>query len=196
MMPTAPDHEIPVNVAAAAQTDPPIENHALIGDCHGAALITSDGCIDWATLRRIDEDPVFCRLLDDESGGYWSIRPTGHFSSRRAYVDNTNLLRTVFETARGQVALLDFMPVGRKLDAGVHDYVHLNAPGWIVRRLEGIAGRGRVRAALPAVPGFHTGTGRNCKRSLALCARARRCRRCMDRSRSRRRAIGHPRRSW
>ncbi len=58
----------------------------------------------------------------------------------RAYLPGTNILRTVFTDARGSVALTDFMPVGRKLDAGVHDYVHLNAPGWIVRRVEGLQG--------------------------------------------------------
>ena len=112
----------------------------MIGDCHGAALVTQDGSIDWATIARFDADPVFCRLLDRDRGGYWSIRPKGTFTSQRAYLPDTNLLRTVFETARGRVALLDFMPVGRKPDAGVHDYVRLNAPGWIVRKVDGLSG--------------------------------------------------------
>ena len=135
------DQKTAVPAAPTTQQEgQPIENYALIGDCHGAALVTPDGSIDWATLHRFDEDPVFCRILDHERGGYWQIRPLGAYASRRAYVDDTNLLRTEFETAHGRVALLDFMPVGRTLDAGVHDYVHLNAPGWIVRRLEGLAG--------------------------------------------------------
>ena len=129
-----PDNHLPPSL------DEPIEHHALIGDCHGAALVTREGSIDWATLNRFDADPVFCRLLDRDRGGYWSIRPKGAFTSQRAYLPDTNLLQTVFETDQGRVALLDFMPVGRKLDAGVHDYVHLNAPGWIVRRIEGLRG--------------------------------------------------------
>ena len=44
--------------------------------------------------------------------------------------------------ARGFDFGLDIgIPVGRKLGAGVHDYVRLNAPGWIVRRIVGLAGR-------------------------------------------------------
>ena len=118
----------------------PIADYALIGDCHGAANVSREGSIDWATLRRFDADPVFCRLLDAGRGGHWSIRPRGEFEVTRAYVENTNILRTEFTTAAGRVALTDCMPVGRVLDAGTHDYVHLNAPGWIVRRIEGLEG--------------------------------------------------------
>ncbi len=123
-----------------AATYRPIEDYALIGDCRSAALVARDGGIDWATLHRFDADPVFCRLLDASRGGFWSIRPRAEYACTRAYLPATNILRTVFTDARGSVALTDFMPVGRKLDAGVHDYVHLNAPGWIVRRIEGLQG--------------------------------------------------------
>lgn len=118
----------------------PIEDYALIGDCHGSALVAKDGSIDWAALQRFDANPVFCRVLDADRGGFWSIHPRGEYTSTRAYLPGTNILRTVFSTATGQVAVIDFMPVGRKLDAGVHDYVHLNAPAWIVRRIEGLHG--------------------------------------------------------
>jgi len=118
----------------------PIADYALIGDCHGAALVSRDGGIDWATLRRFDADPVFCRVLDARRGGHWSIRPAAEHTVTRAYLPDTNILRTEFTTASGRVALIDCMPVGRKLDAGTHDYVHLNAPGWIMRRVEGLEG--------------------------------------------------------
>lgn len=119
----------------------PIGDYALIGDCHGAALVGLDGSIDWATLRRFDADPVCCRLLDAARGGFWSLRPLTEHTSTRAYLPGTNLLRTEFVTAAGRVAVTDFMPVGRQLDARVNDYVRLNAPAWIVRRIEGLAGR-------------------------------------------------------
>ncbi len=118
----------------------PIADYALIGDCHGSALVARDGGIDWAALHRFDADPVFCRLLDANRGGFWSIRPRDEHSVTRAYLQGTNILRTVFTTGTASVALTDFMPVGRQLGAGVHDYVHLNAPGWIVRRIEGLHG--------------------------------------------------------
>ena len=118
----------------------PIRDYAPIGDGHGAALVGRDGSIDWCCLRRLDADPVFCRLLDASRGGFWSIRPSGEFQARRSYLQDSNILRTGFTTADGEVALTDFMPVGRALDAGVHDYVSLNAPGWLVRRVEGLKG--------------------------------------------------------
>ncbi|MEO6032879.1 MAG: glycoside hydrolase family 15 protein, partial [Burkholderiaceae bacterium] len=118
----------------------PIEDYALIGDCHGSALVGRDGSIDWAALHRFDADPVFCRILDAGRGGFWSIRPRDAFTTERAYLAGTNILRTVFSTPSGRVAVTDFMPVGRRLDAGVNDYVHLNAPAWIVRRVEGLQG--------------------------------------------------------
>lgn len=125
----------------------PIGDYALIGDCHGAALIGSDGSIDWATLHRFDADPVFCRLLDAGRGGFWSLRPRGAHTAARAYLPGTNMLRTEFRTASGCVAVTDFMPVGRRLDAGVNDYVHLNAPAWIVRRVEGLQGSVELQTA-------------------------------------------------
>jgi hypothetical protein len=48
---------------------------------------------------------------------------------------------TVFETPTGTLELIDFMPVGRTRAASTHDYVTLNAPGWVVRRLRCLSGR-------------------------------------------------------
>ena len=118
----------------------PLRDYAAIGDCHGAALVGRDGSIDWCALGRLDADPVFCRLLDADRGGFWSIRPGGEFQTKRSYLPDSNILSTVFTTADGEVALTDFMPVGRALDAGAHDYVSLNAPAWLVRRVEGLKG--------------------------------------------------------
>lgn len=126
--------------STAAPRYAPIADYALIGDCHGCALVGRGGRIDWAALRRFDADPVFCRLLDADRGGHWTVQPRDPFTCERRYLADTNLLRTEFTTRTGRVAVLDFMPVGRTLDAGVHDYVHLNAPGWIVRRVECLQG--------------------------------------------------------
>jgi alpha,alpha-trehalase len=105
-----------------------------------SAITRQSRSIDWCCLRRHDADPVFCRLLDAAKGGYWSIRPAGDYEVSRAYLSETNILRTVFTTATGRVALTDFMPVGRQIGAGAHDYVSLNAPNWLVRRIEGSDG--------------------------------------------------------
>jgi alpha,alpha-trehalase len=117
-----------------------IRDYAAIGDCHGGALVAADGSIDWCALGRFDADPVFCRVLDAERGGFLSTRPKESHAATRSYVDGTNILQTTFSAAAGRFSLTDFMPVGRSPAAGVNDYVTLNAPGWLVRGLEGIDG--------------------------------------------------------
>lgn len=78
---------------------------------HTAALIASDGSMDWACLPYFDSPAVFCRLLDRRSGGYCAIRlPDGAKTSRK-YIEGTNILETTFTTLSGTVAVADFMPV-------------------------------------------------------------------------------------
>ncbi len=125
----------------------PIEQYALVGDCHGSALVDRQGSIDWCCLERFDEDPVFCRLLDQKLGGFLSVTPDGESTSARAYVPSTNILRTELRTPSGRLEVIDFMPVGRAPGASVHDYVTLAAPGCLVRLIRCVEGRvsGEVR---------------------------------------------------
>ncbi|MEO1103918.1 MAG: glycoside hydrolase family 15 protein, partial [Pseudomonadota bacterium] len=117
----------------------PIEDYALIGDCHGAALVARNGDIDWCALGRFDAEPMLFPILDSKRGGAWSIAIEGSTVSR-AYEPASNILRTVFETAGGTVEVLDFMPVGRRADAGAFDYVTLSCVGWVVRRVRVLSG--------------------------------------------------------
>ncbi len=118
----------------------PIRDYALIGDCHGSALVSRAGSIDWCAFGRFDAAPAFCRILDASRGGSFSITPAGEFESERSYLDGTNILQTFFRTPSGTVRLTDFMPVGRKPGSSVHDYVTLEAPFALVRILEGVDG--------------------------------------------------------
>lgn len=120
--------------------DNAIADYAVIGDCHGAALVARDGRIDWACLGRFDADPLFCRLLNGPGGGCLETRPTGPFDVTRRYLPGTNILQTTFETEHGVARLTDFLPVGRREGAGLHDYVTLAAPGCLVRVVEGLRG--------------------------------------------------------
>jgi GH15 family glucan-1,4-alpha-glucosidase len=89
-----------------------IEDYALIGDCHSAALVGRDGSIDWLCWPRFDSAACFAALLGDEKNGRWKISPARAIRSvRRAYRADTLVLETVFETADGEVALIDFMPM-------------------------------------------------------------------------------------
>src|SRR5262244_1287430 len=89
-----------------------IEDYALIGDCTTAALVGRNGSIDWLWWPRFDSGALFAALLGTSEHGRWRISPADP-SPRisRAYRDDTLVLETVFDTADGSVALIDFMPM-------------------------------------------------------------------------------------
>ena len=56
---------------------PDIGAHGLIGDLQTAALVTTDGTLDFFCCPRFDSPSVFASLLDAENGGYFRIAPAG-----------------------------------------------------------------------------------------------------------------------
>lgn len=85
--------------------------HALIGNCSYQALVDHTAKIDWLCWPRFDSSPVFGGLLDESLGGYFSIQPVGErWSSKQEYLDNTNIVRTVFKSERGSFEVIDFAP--------------------------------------------------------------------------------------
>ena len=105
----------------------PIEGYALIGDCHTAALVGSDGSIDWLCLPRFDSASVFGSLLGTEDHGRWLLAPAGASTSSRRYEGDTFTLVTNWVTATGEVEVTEVMPIGdRRAD--------------IIRRVRGIRG--------------------------------------------------------
>jgi GH15 family glucan-1,4-alpha-glucosidase len=89
----------------------PIEDHGIIGDLYTAALVGTDGTIDWLCLPDFDSPSVFCSILDDEKGGYFKIRPVQDFHSYQMYLPETNVLLTRFLSREGVAEVLDFMPI-------------------------------------------------------------------------------------
>jgi GH15 family glucan-1,4-alpha-glucosidase len=63
----------------------PIRDYALIGDCHGSALVAVDGSIDWCSLGRFDEEPVLWRVLDARKSAVFEICPVDGAATERAY---------------------------------------------------------------------------------------------------------------
>jgi len=93
-----------------------IEDYALIGDCHSAALVGMDGSIDWLCWPRFDSGACFSALLGTPEHGRWLIAPhdpegAPRRARRRAYHDDTLILQTLFETDTGAALVVDFMPV-------------------------------------------------------------------------------------
>jgi GH15 family glucan-1,4-alpha-glucosidase len=88
-----------------------IEDYALIGDGHTAALVALDGSIDWLCWPRFDSGACFAALLGTPEHGRWQIAPAGEITgTTRHYRGDTLILETDFETADGAVTLIDFMP--------------------------------------------------------------------------------------
>ena len=52
-----------------------IEDYALIGDLHTAALVGVDGSIDWLCLPRFDAPACFAALVGTRENGHWRIAP-------------------------------------------------------------------------------------------------------------------------
>ncbi|WP_104084280.1 glycoside hydrolase family 15 protein [Cryobacterium sp. Y11] len=106
----------------------PIEDYALISDCHSAALVGRDGSIDWLCLPRYDSASMFGALLGDENQGRWLLAPAdAAATATRSYQGDTFVLSTVWSTDTGQVEVLDFMP-------------HGDGRADLVRRVRGISG--------------------------------------------------------
>ena len=62
-----------------------IEDYALIGDTHAAALVGKDGAIDWLCLPRFDSGACFAALLGEPRHGHWKLAPAvEHRPSRGA----------------------------------------------------------------------------------------------------------------
>ena len=114
----------------------PIENYALVGDCHTAALVGNDGSIDWLCLPRFDSSACFAALLGGPEHGRWLLAPAAQPRRvERRYRGDTLILETDFETEEGSVRIIDFMP--------------LSDQRWdIVRIVEGLSGRVSLRMEL------------------------------------------------
>ncbi|MFE3526722.1 glycoside hydrolase family 15 protein [Streptomyces sp. NPDC059161] len=89
----------------------PISEHGLIGDLRTAALVATDGTIDWYCCPRFDAPSVFASLLDADRGGSFELSADVPARTRQFYFPDTNVLITRFFAADGVGEIQDFMPV-------------------------------------------------------------------------------------
>ncbi|WP_144145369.1 glycoside hydrolase family 15 protein [Paraburkholderia sp. BCC1884] len=91
-----------------------IEDYALIGDGHTAALVSREGSVDWLCWPRFDSGACFAALLGTPEHGRWLISPVSDTAPTitRRYRGETLVLETDFDMPEGAVTLIDFMPPG------------------------------------------------------------------------------------
>jgi GH15 family glucan-1,4-alpha-glucosidase len=127
---------------------PPIADHGLIGDLQTAALVTTDGTVDWFCCPRLDSPSVFASLLDRDRGGRFRIGPEGDdYVARQLYFPDTAILITRFMTPGGVGELIDFMPVD--------DPERVTGRHRLVRVMRCV--RGELRLAFECAPRFDYG---------------------------------------
>jgi GH15 family glucan-1,4-alpha-glucosidase len=131
---------------------PLIADHGLIGDLQTAALVTTDGTIDWFCAPRFDSSSIFGCLLDHERGGHCSISPTApQVTRQQLYIPDTAILVTRFLTETGVGEVVDFMPVSNPTQASEERR--------LVRMLRCV--RGSMTLAVDIAPRFDYGRARH-----------------------------------
>jgi GH15 family glucan-1,4-alpha-glucosidase len=124
----------------------PIENYGIIGNMRTAALVGTDGSIDWLCVPHFDSPSVFAAILDAGKGGRFRIAPRdGRITHKQFYWPDTNVLVTRFLSPDGVGQVTDYMPVG----------VPEGAPGhrWLVRQVTVI--RGAMAFQVECRPAFN-----------------------------------------
>ncbi|KAK3394374.1 Six-hairpin glycosidase-like protein [Podospora didyma] len=142
----------------------PIENYGLIGNMRTCALVGMDGSIDFMCWPEFDSPSVFCRLLDKDKGGHFSIHPAARLTctTKQQYLPSSNILQTRYIHEDGVVDLVDFFPrpknakvlfKGPKQSAYREmTSVQEELKKWLVRRVECI--RGSLELDVEIFPAF------------------------------------------
>ncbi|KAI0482308.1 Six-hairpin glycosidase-like protein [Xylariaceae sp. FL0804] len=140
----------------------PIENYGIIGNMRTCALASMDGSIGRPDF---DSPSVFCRLLDKDKGGYFSIAPpdVGSCTTKQQYLPSAAILQTRYIKEEGVVDLVDFFPrpkttnvsaTGRQTNAyRVSKAVREELKQWLTRRAECI--RGQLTLRVEVFPAFN-----------------------------------------
>lgn len=129
----------------------PIADYALLSDCRSAALVSSDGSVDWLCFPHFDSPAVFGRLLGAEAG-FWSISPGGGaWQTTRRYAGRTMVLETTHRMGSGTVTVTEALVMGAG-DRG-HD-LGAGSPGALVRWVECTEGTARIEVAFAPRPEY------------------------------------------
>ncbi|KAI8325318.1 glycosyl hydrolase [Martensiomyces pterosporus] len=126
----------------------PIDQYGMIGNLHTTALVGIDGSIDFMCWPEFDSPSVFCRMLDKNIGGHFSITPSAYsISSKQQYLPFSNVITTKFLSEEGVGQVTDFMHRPRPKSR-----THKHMLPWLIRIVEVI--RGELSFDMECFPAF------------------------------------------
>jgi GH15 family glucan-1,4-alpha-glucosidase len=123
-----------------------LEDLGLVGNCQFNALISRSGGVEWLCFPRFDSEPVFGRLLDPK-GGTFEVAPARGGEGSQRYLENTNVLETLFTAPDGQFRVIDFAP-------RFSQYSRNFRPTALFRIIEPLQGTPLVRVSCSPVVGW------------------------------------------
>lgn len=126
-----------------------ISDYGIIGNTRAAALISNKGSLDWCCFPRFDSPSFFGKLLDPNAG-HFQICPEQEFYSEQHYLEDTNILETIFTTKTGQVKIIDFFSV----DTEKNKRKELFPYHEILRIVEGLSGFVKMNYTYQPGPGY------------------------------------------
>ncbi|WP_430811200.1 MULTISPECIES: glycoside hydrolase family 15 protein [unclassified Carboxylicivirga] len=113
-------------------------DYGIIGNCRSAALVSKTGSVEWLCLPHFAAASAFAKILDEDKGGFFSIRPIEEYETEQFYIPRTNILVTRYSCQSGVFELHDFMPRYR------NEYGVYYTPPDIVRYIKHISGKVNV----------------------------------------------------
>jgi hypothetical protein len=145
----------------------PIEDYGLIGNLRTCAMVATDGGLDYMCWPNFDSPSVFCRILDKDKGGHFTINPKHDdlCTTKQHYLPASNVLQTRYLKEEGVMNVVDFLPRpnNKTMDAEYHAKViaskhtgdvpeRPDLKQWLVRRVECM--RGEVDVSVEVCPAF------------------------------------------
>lgn len=136
----------------------------MIGNMRTCALVSIDGSIDFMCWPDFDSPSLFCRLLDKDKGGYFSISPPDLTSctAKQQYLPSSAILQTRYINEDGVVNLVDFFPRPKNANILTTNTTRTSyretrsvleeLKQWLVRRVECI--RGHFTLDVEVFPAF------------------------------------------
>ncbi len=89
-----------------------VRYYGFLSNTYTSALVDPTGILVWLPFPRFDGDAVFCRLLDETHGGFFSTLPAKEFTSEQHYVAKTHTLETRYRSGEDLITIRDFLPIG------------------------------------------------------------------------------------